>query len=46
MEWYMFLVYGVLVIGAISSYLNYKLQKKWFDITHNESNLHKHNTKD
>jgi hypothetical protein len=40
MEWYMFLVYGVLVIGAISSYLNYRLQKKWFEITH------KHNTKD
>ena len=40
MEWYMFLVYGVLVIGAVSSYLNYRLQKEWFEITH------KHKEKD
>ena len=32
----MILVYGVLVIGAISSFMNYRLQKKWFDITHKE----------
>jgi len=30
----MTIVYGVLVMGAISSFLNYRLQKKWFDITH------------
>ena len=30
----MVFVYGVLVIGAISSFMNYRLQKKWFDITH------------
>jgi hypothetical protein len=32
----MILVYGILVIGAVSSFLNYRLQKKWFDITHKD----------
>jgi acyl-CoA synthetase (AMP-forming)/AMP-acid ligase II len=34
MEWYYILIYGILIIGAVSSYLNYRLQKKWFELTH------------
>jgi len=34
MEWYYIIIYGILIIGAVSSYMNYKLQKKWFDLTH------------
>ena len=26
----MFIIYGVLMIGAISSYRNYTLQHKWY----------------
>lgn len=33
MTWYMAAIYAILTIGAISSFLNYKLQKKWFDLT-------------
>jgi len=33
MEWYMIPVYGILVIGSVSSYLNYKLQSKWYKET-------------
>jgi len=29
-------VYGVLVIGGISSYLNYKLQSRWYKETAHE----------
>ena len=32
----MVIVYGILVIGAVSSFLNYRLQKNWFDITMKE----------
>jgi len=31
MEWYMIIIYGVLVLGAVSSYKNYKLQQKWYN---------------
>jgi len=34
MQWYMVIIYGILVTGGISSYLNYRLQKKWYDKTH------------
>ncbi len=30
MEWYDILIYGMLVIGAISSFMNYRLQSKWY----------------
>jgi len=36
MEWYMFIIYGVLIMGAISSYRNFKLQEKWYKKTHLE----------
>ena len=31
MSWVMVPVYGLLMVGAISSYLNYRLQKDWRD---------------
>ena len=30
MEWYMIIVYAILMFGAISSFLNYRLQHNWF----------------
>jgi len=36
MEWYMIIVYGILIFGAISSFLNYRLQKDWYERTHSE----------
>ncbi len=30
MDWYMFIIYGILTIGAVSSFLNYRLQHKWY----------------
>jgi len=32
----MIIVYGILIMGAFSSFLNYKLQKNWYERTHNE----------
>ena len=33
MEWYMMPIYGILVIGGISSFLNFRLQKRWYEDT-------------
>ncbi len=30
MSWYMFIIYGILTIGAVSSFMNYRLQHKWY----------------
>ena len=36
MEWYMVIIYGGILFGAWNSFLNYRLQKKWYDKTHPE----------
>ena len=33
MEWYMLGIYSVLVIGGVSSFLNYRLQNRWYTET-------------
>ena len=39
MSAWMFLVYGILVIGAISSFMNYRLQSKWYKRTYEEHKI-------
>ena len=36
MDWYMIIVYAILVTGGVSSYLNYRIQRKWFREAHPE----------
>ena len=31
MSWYMLIIYACLVCGAVSSFLNYRIQRKWYN---------------